>query len=535
MRSIFLSAVVGIIFSLSGSFERAWAIVAFPGAEGFGANAIGGRGGSVYHVTNLNDSGADSLRNGITSATGPRTIVFDVGGTIQLQSALSNYKSYITIAGQTAPGAGIEVVGNTTSTYANDVIIRYMRFRGGDAAQDSLSVRSSKNVIIDHVSASWGMDETLSVTLSNNVTVQNSIIAETLNPNGHSAGSLVRGNVTASTLGGYTFSHNLWISNDYRNPAIGSRQTYDQPSDVNAQLQLDLVNNVIYNWGSRTVHTVQSSDNMYTNMVNNMFIAGPSTQSPDEVMRLEIDQAPLFGYDGELYVYESGNLIDSDKDATYDPGPTTRSMFKDGPFSSITFDTTPYAFPAVTTQSAEDAYQQVLATVGASLQRDTVDARLISEVMGQGGSIIDSQNEVGGYPILPYSVRPSGWDTDGDGMPNSWELLNGLNPNDAVDRNGIAANDYTNLENYLNSVVVPEPSVIAVLVTAGVAMLLRMVCSPKSDPCVMRFRQPVDRVLPTSKLGLLLSGVAKCLRAEAFRNRSTMPPNPPATVRKAVP
>ena len=267
------------------------ALLAFPGAQGFGAYAAGGRGGVVYHVTNLNDSGSGSLRWGIDNANGPTTIVFDVGGTIQLNSPLLIDKSYLTIAGQTAPGDGIAVTGRTTSIVdVHDVIFRYMRFRRGDldmVSDDSLNVYQSQNVIIDHVSTSWGTDETLSVTESNNVTVQDCIIAETLEETtgttmepDHAYGSLVRGNVTDATPGGYSFIDNLWISNDHRNPGVGSLETYGTENDPNAQLQLDLVNNVIYNWGLEAVHTVQSNDDMYVNLVNEHVDCRPEHLDP---------------------------------------------------------------------------------------------------------------------------------------------------------------------------------------------------------------------------------------------------------------
>jgi hypothetical protein len=476
VRFILFSAAIGITLAWIPSAAFSQTLPAFPGAEGFGAYSVGGRGGAVYHVTNLNDSGAGSLRYGITSAKGPTTIVFDVGGTIQLRSTLG-IKSNVTIAGQTAPGDGIAVVGNSVQVNnASNVIIRYMTFRCGDSeatAIDSLGVGNSKNVIVDHVSASWGTDETLTVTLSNNVTVQNSIIAETLSCNNHSDGSLVRGNVQASTPGGYTFSHNLWISNSIRNPGIGSRQTSDVMGYTNAQLQLDLVNNVMYNWGTQAVHTVESNDSMYLNMVNNMFIAGPSTTAPNEVFREEAQQSSVFGYTGRVYVYDSGNLIDSNQDTVHDPVAVDHSMFKKGIASwAINYARSPYSFPAVTTQGAEDAYQQILATVGSSLQRDVVDQRLISEVTSQGGAIIYSQDDVGGYPILPSSVRPAGWDTDGDGMPNTWEIAYGLNPNNKADGNFVAADGYTNLEHYLNGIVsVPEPNAMVLLAAAGIALL----------------------------------------------------------------
>jgi hypothetical protein len=482
--------MIGVGCCLSGSIAFAQTLNAFPTAEGFGASATGGRGGSVYHVTNLNDSGPGSLRYGVDPANiagRPTTVVFDVGGIIQLQSSLQiNNLNNVTIAGQTAPGPGIEVVGQSTTIGGdNNVIMRYMRFRAGDllTKDDSLSVASSNNVVVDHVSTSWGMDESLSVTLSNNVTVQKCIIAETLNPppKYHSDGSLVRGNVTASTPGGYTFSHNLWISNSIRNPAIGSRQTDVNNGYTQAQLQLDLVNNVMYNWGAQAVHTVQSQDNMYMNMVNNMFVAGPSSVNASEVFRQEWDQMPSQGWPGKVNIYQAGNKIDYNKNLTHDPIAVTTPMFTSNASNPIIFSASRYAFPTITTLSAEDAYTDVLANAGDSLplqQRDAVDTRLINNITTQGGRIIVSQNDVGGYPILDTVARPAGWDTDGDGMPDWWEVTRGFNPNDAADGNGIAFNGYTNLENYLNNLTgevtippLPEPGTLVLLATGLLGFL----------------------------------------------------------------
>ena len=205
--------MVSVLVIIIGSEAFGQTLPAFPTAEGFGAVTDGGRGGAVYHVTNLNDSGPGSLRYGISSAAGPTTIVFDVGGTIELTSVLNINRSNLTIAGQTAPG-GVAVIGHSTSIVgASDVIIRHMSFRAGighAGVEDSFRLVNANRVIIDHVSTAWGLDETLSVTRSNNVTVQYSIVAETLNPANHAYGSLVRGNVDAAHPGGYTLHHNLW-------------------------------------------------------------------------------------------------------------------------------------------------------------------------------------------------------------------------------------------------------------------------------------------------------------------------------------
>ena len=201
--------------------------IAFPGAEGFGAQARGGRSGDVYHVTNLNDAGEGSLRNGIQSARGPRTIVFDLSGTIMLRSALAINKPFLTLAGQSAPGDGITVAGFTTRvTGTNNVIVRYMRFRAGDfncpaMQDDALQVDKSSDVILDHVSASWSIDETLSVTESERVTVQWSFITQSLNNSCHEKGEHGYGTLLRYGAGGISMHHNLWAHHRSRNPRLG--------------------------------------------------------------------------------------------------------------------------------------------------------------------------------------------------------------------------------------------------------------------------------------------------------------------------
>lgn len=435
-----------VVVCIAGVAAWGQSLPAFPTAEGFGAAAAGGRGGAVYHVTNLDDTGPGSLRYGIEQAAGPTTIVFDVGGTIHLQSSLGIPRSFLTIAGQTAPGDGIAVVGHSTliGAGATDIVIRYMRFRAGDislaaGAQDSLSIFDAQRIVIDHVSTSWGLDESLSVTRSNNVTVQYCIIAETLNPARHAYGSLVRGHVDAAHSGGYTFHHNLWIHNNRRNPALGSYQEVDKDADLEAEL----INNVICNWGARSIHTVRSRAALRINLVNNLLIAGPDTQTAEEVLRVE-------AFTGNVQVHQSGNLIDGDKDAAHNPVGVTPSMFRTGLFAGLTLVNDPFPFPGIfRVRDASEAYAVVLTRVGASLRRDAADQRLIQDLISRGGGIIVSQNQVGGFPTLAGGPAPL--DSDRDGMPDAWELRWGLDPHDPTDGNVTASNGYTNLENYLNS------------------------------------------------------------------------------------
>jgi hypothetical protein len=484
-----------------GAFAQG--IKAFPSAGGFGAYTIGGRGGSVYHVTNLNDYAGEpepgethtaepsipgSLRYGIDNATSPVTIVFDVGGTIQLHDDLFVRKNYVTIAGQTAPGDGIALAGHGlmigchTDPVTNeditqhDVIVRYLRARcsaQGGPGWDAASADRCNNVIFDHISASWSTDEGISITKSNNVTVQNCIIAEGLNRYSHSMGTLTRGRVDDLHPGGMTFAHNLWMSNRYRNPALGSGYGVETGEDTSPYtLKLDMVNNVVYNWGGQCIGVPGSEYNMYVNLVNNVFIAGPSTWNPNTV--LDATNAVYdHNYPGVLYLYESGNLVDSDMKPGHNPQPTNRAVNFGTDQSQLCFEPDRYDYPNVSTQGANYAYTTVLTKAGASLVRDSTDVRLINEVGNWTGSIVSDVTS-DSFPILHGGTAPT--DTDQDGMPDYWENRLRLNPNNPADGSYLAGNGYTNLENYLNSLtgevtIAPEPSGVVMLTTAMLGAL----------------------------------------------------------------
>ncbi|CAA9233992.1 MAG: Pectate lyase [uncultured Chloroflexi bacterium] len=407
--------------------------VAFTGAEGFGAAARGGRGGDVYHVTTLADTGAGSLRNGILTARGPRTIVFDVGGTIDLQSKLTISTPYLTLAGQTAPGDGITLRGwNTTIDKTHDVVVRYVRFRPGDVAcprlqDDALSVDKSKDIMLDHVSASWSIDEALSVTDSDRVTVQWSIISESLKSSCHEKGAHGYGSLLRYGSGGVTFHHNLFAHHDSRNPRAGDG------------LGVDFVNNVVYNWGMEAGYSGEASEGTTrVNYVSNYGIAGPSTR--------ESRRASIFsGGSNQTQLFQLGNLIDSNRNGARDGTDTGWSMFR----SSYTRRAERFDFPQVRADDARTAYERVLAGAGASRVRDAADRRIVADVANESGGLIDSQNQVGGWPEL--ASAPAARDTDQDGMPDEWETQNGLNPNDPADRNRDAGGGVTMLERYLDS------------------------------------------------------------------------------------
>jgi hypothetical protein len=454
-------------------------VPAFPGAIGFGACAMGGRGGDVYHVTHLGDSGPGSLRHGIESATGSRTIVFEVGGTIDLSRPLVLNRSFLTIAGQTAPG-GIGTLGYPVIVSgATDVVIRFLRFRTGDLhaegisdkpprghgdlpgdAADALSVGNAQRVMIDHVSASWGMDETLSITRSSDVTVQDSIVSEGLDdsyhPKGrHGYGSLLRG----TGVGGTSIVGTLYAHHHLRSPAIGGLQ--DPPEgQPRPGLDVELVNNVVYNWLAFPSHTVEGLGATRLEFVGNVSIAGPDTSTSGLACRdcafITLPWDVLAGDD--LRIHRSGNLVDTDQDGVHDPVPATASDFWGGPFTEVAL---PFGFSrqAYEVLDAASAYHEVLAGAGASLWRDAIDRRIVTEVAARTGGVIDSQDEVGGWGAPP-APHPAPVDADRDGMADAWELTRGLDPTDPEDRNGHNLDAaYTNLEVYLDLLTLPVPEV----------------------------------------------------------------------------
>ena len=409
---------------------------AFPGAEGSGANTPGGRGGDVYHVTNLNDSGPGSLREGVQNAGGPRTIVFDVSGTIYLQTRLSINKPFLTLAGQTAPGDGVTVAGWTTAvTDTHDVIVRYMRFRPGDIncpnyQDDGFTVDRSTNVIVDHVSASWSVDETLSVTESDKVTVQWSLITESMKNSCHIKGAHGYGSLIRYGSGLITYHHNLYAHHDSRNPRLGDN------------IGLDFVNNLVYDWGSEAGYSGDNTEGTpRLNYVGNYLVAGPSTPSSKRLRAFN-------GGGTSTQIYQSNNAIDSNLNGAHDGQDTQWSMI----IGSYTrHEPARFVFPQVATDDAPTAYERVLNLAGHSLVRDAVDMRIVSEVRNEGGHHINSENDVGGWPALNSLTPPV--DTDQDGIPDAWENDHGLNALDAADGAAITASGYSNLELYLNDIV----------------------------------------------------------------------------------
>lgn len=397
--------------------------MAFPGAQGFGRKAVGGRGGSVYHVTNLNDSGEGSLRDAISQPN--RIVVFDVGGVIRPASRLV-FKNNQTIAGQTAPGGGITIYGDGTSfSAASNTIVRYVRFRMGkvgESGKDTVTMANGHDVIWDHCSMSWGRDGTFDLNQESgselyNITLQDSIVSQGLET--HSTGGLV--NTTGTSI-----IRSLYIDNHSRNPK--------------ARGTLQFVNNVVYGWVVSGYILGDTSGRSDGYMVGNYLITSPVTSGGT------LD-SPTSAYN----MYAVGNFYDSDKDGTLNG-----RLLGKGDFGAVTWHEAPSAeFPKVPELSAADAVKFVRAHAGASKFRDAVDDYVMAELdsYGKQGKTISDEASLGLPNVvgnLPAGTAPA--DTDRDGMSDTWETANGLDPSDAKDGNADRNKDgWTNVEEYINS------------------------------------------------------------------------------------
>lgn len=439
---VWMTAMVALV--LAGGLGETLAAqatpLAFPGAQGFGAYAQGGRGGDVYIVTNLDDSGPGSLRAAI-EAEGPRTVVFAVSGTIALESTLRIENPFITIAGQTAPGGGICLKDDSLVIETHDVIVRYLRVRLGDQGDpgDAISISEGENIILDHCSASWSTDEALSASTAEpvltNLTVQWCFITEALNPEDHSYGSLIRGTGGAR----YSFHHNLYAHNRGRNPRPGNYDRNPHSQDPEGLL-LDFRNNVIYNWsGGYAGYNSDEESVTRLNYVGNVLIPGPASKKSGIAYRT-----------GSPYnrAYFAGNVYDTETPAN----PWQLVRFRDE-WSAQQIEAyqrqRPFETGPIETEDAWTAFRRVMAYGGASLPvRDSADRRVVNALLQRSGQIIDSQDEVGAWPQLISTPAPP--DADQDGMPDGWERLHGLDPNDPADRNEDAGGGYTRLEVYLN-------------------------------------------------------------------------------------
>ena len=443
IASVFvLSVMLSCHFQKTGNIVYS-DILAFPEAEGFGAYTPGGRGGRVYLVTTLEDYNPEtedpiegSFRAAV-AAGDPRIVIFRVAGIIELKTRLDIVNPYITIAGQTAPGDGVCTAKYAVSCSAHDVIIRYMRFRVGEAArieQDAFYLHNCKDVIVDHCSASWSTDEVLSLTSDgDNITVQWCMITEGLKHSYHPKGKHSNGSLIRSRHGALSFHHNLYAHNDNRNPRPASYA--DAPGPI-----FDFRNNVIYDWGNGAGYAGKYFQRTRINYVGNYLKPGPSTSrgarkvafSPnDSFTKMYVRNNFLEGYsaantDNWLMIRGSGELLES-----------------------VKVDK-PYPVPLMQSETAVSAYDRIVANVGATKPvRDTVDLRIIANLTGGKGRIIDSPDEVGGYP--DYKPGPVPDDSDQDGMPDEWELRYNLDSREACDNKLDRDSDgYTNVEEYLN-------------------------------------------------------------------------------------
>ncbi len=436
--------------------KKAEDLVAFPGAEGFGRNATGGRGGRVIAVTNLNDNGAGSLRDAIAQ-TGARTIVFNVSGVIQLQSPLRIENGDLTIAGQTSPNgitvAGYStVIGSESSSSDDNIIIRFIRFRMGDQNQhqgDALECRFATNVIIDHCSMSWSIDETMSMYANTNTTFQWNMVTESLDNSFHEKGRHGYGGIWGGSYA--SFHHNLVAHHTSRNPRLQGARWYGNWNE-----HMDFRNNLIYNWGGNNVYGGEASDidgnKANINIVNNYYKPGPASDRTDRIV--DVDADPTFGFSN---FHVDGNYVDGHDDVTADNWAKGVQGVTEEEKAEIKSDT-PFDYHMFTEHSAVEAFEYVVRNAGCvAPYRDEVDERIANEAatgitnFGTRG-MIDSQEDVGGYPTFDNVAAPA--DTDGDGMPDDWEDVHGFNPDDDAD--GILDADgdgYTNLEEYLNGLV----------------------------------------------------------------------------------
>lgn len=479
--------------SVSGSIEVCPQL-AFPGAEGGGRYARGGRGAEVYYVTNLNDNLAGSLRDAVSQPN--RTVMFKVSGTINLQSVISITKDNITIAGQTAPGDGICLKNYGLGIRANNIIVRHIRSRPGDVITvpgDSSKVVDAmynnfgnpitqpfNNIIVDHCSMSWSTDEVGSFYAVRNFTLQWSMLSESLYQSLHTKG-------TPHGYGGIwggqnvSFHHNLLASNSNRNPRFSGSTTTLQP-----ELEYgDFRNNVVYNW----VGSPYGGPGGHYNMVNNYHKAGPATTGAatssatnrkNRILLYTSYSTTLAGdtvFGGKFYV--SGNYVHGFSDVTADnwtKGVQLDSYYNAAAMKAAGQALTPFPYAPVATQTAEDAFNAVMNSAGAILpRRDTVDRRIIKETrtgtatyednsyvasgMVHPSGIIDSQNTVGGWPTLNSTTYPM--DTDNDGLPNWWEKMvqGSVSDSIGVDKNTYGTDGYTMLEKYLNGIPSPDQQV----------------------------------------------------------------------------
>lgn len=462
-----INLTVLFIFLLSNLFADE-KIPAFPGAEGFGKYATGGRGGRVVEVTTLEDYKESdtpiegSLRKALkTEGDDPVNIIFRVSGRIDLKEKLKCGRKNMTIAGQTAPGDGICISGNNIYFSGQNLIIRYLRFRTGDLQgvnASCVNIENAENVIVDHCSFSWSMEENMTVYDNKYTTVQWCIISEPLYQSVHDKGKRGYGMQWGGRYASY--HHNLIAHAYSRAPRVNGSRTKNDVEVVN-----DFVNNVIYNWGkTNSVYGGEAeveNGYCYTNWMNNFYKPGPASPKKSYYAEASYNSSKAAGY-GKWYV--SGNYFDDASYATANTDNHKGMNYKGGEANQRSDER--FQVEDVTTSTAAQAYSDVLSHAGARIPcLDATDKRILAEAKGEitpvyGGvlgttkGIIDSQADVDGW--VEYKSGTAPVDTDKDGMPDDWEIENALNPNDPVDGTLLTENGYSNLEMYLNSIAPTE-------------------------------------------------------------------------------
>lgn len=457
LRTVFF-LITGFLFFQPVSAQ----VTAFPGAEGGGKFTTGGRGGRVLFVDNLNDKGNGSLRKAVET-DGPRTIVFRVSGNIILSKPLYIKKGDLTIAGQTAPGDGICLQDYGLIVEAGNVIIRYIRVRPGDLKMeenDAASGHKQKNIIIDHCSFSWAIDEVASFYDNENFTMQWCIVSESLYKSAHHKGEHGYGGIWGGLNA--TFHHNLVSDHTSRNPRLCGSRYSDDP----AREKVDIRNNVIYNWGFNSIYGGEEGN---YNLVANYFKPGPATRNREHERILDLTQS---FYDTSInpdsmhagWFYIDGNVMEGSPDVTNNNwGNGIQGKGVDEAAKERSRLNNPVQVTELLTDDAEVAYQKVLENAGCNLVSDIIDRRVIKEARtgreklgksfeGGGNGIIDSQTDAGNWPVLK-SKRPLP-DSDNDGIPDKWEKSQKLNPADPADAILFSLDkNYTNIEVYINSLV----------------------------------------------------------------------------------
>ena len=459
--------------------------LAFPGAEGYGKYSLGGRGGKVYEVTTLADDGLGSFRQAFKAYPGqPLTIVFRVGGIIDLLSPLKVQRSNMTLAGQTAPGDGICTKRGMVKIYGQNVVVRYMHFRPGDVSKTNnpavygLDMENSSNFIVDHCSMSWSMEEAATFYDNKYSTVQWCLVSESLNASYNGKGS----HGYAGVWGGQfaTYHHNLLAHHHSRAIRFNGSRTHDTLAYV------DYRNNVIYNWGNdlgcygneieiadtgKPIFALRRSE---LNIMNNYYKPGPATPTNKAKIIWNATDAYSAAWAKRLTgkAYISGNYVNGIPTVTANNYLGLNIKYYPATYADSFKLAAPTQNEPIVMQTALDAYNSVLAGVGDTYpKRDIIDKRMVRETMtgtasthatnststyyGKGNlGIIDTQDSAGGWPAYDTTAIAL-VDSDHDGIPDAWEIANGLNPTDSTDGNNIAASGYTMLEEYLNSLVAP--------------------------------------------------------------------------------